>query len=138
MTLDELKHITKQREKRTIEYKEAYSELPGNLFETVCAFLNRDGGVIVLGAHDDGTITDGVSPRAIEQMCKNIANISNNPEQLKPSFLLQPEIVDVSDFAENKQVVVIQVPPSSQVHLLRHLLSRLPVTELLPRMPTAR
>ena len=41
--------------------KEAYSELPGNLFETVCAFLNRDGGVIVLGAHDDGTITDGVS-----------------------------------------------------------------------------
>lgn len=58
---ERIKHITKQREKRTIEYKEAYSELPGNLFETVCAFLNRDGGVIVLGVHDDGTITDGVS-----------------------------------------------------------------------------
>ena len=72
MTQDELKNITKQHEKRTIEYKEAYCELPGNLFETVCAFLNRDGGVIVLGAHDDGTITDGVNPRAIEQMCKNI------------------------------------------------------------------
>ena len=120
MTQNELKHITKQREKRTIEYKEAYSELPGNLFETVCAFLNRDGGVIVLGAHDDGTITDGVNLRAIEQMCKNIANISNNPEQLKPSFLLQPEIVDVSDLAEKKQVIVIQVPPSSQVHRFKN------------------
>lgn len=63
-----LKLITRQRERRTIEYKEAWSELPGNLFETVCAFLNRDGGVIVLGAQDDGTITDGVNPRAIDQM----------------------------------------------------------------------
>ena len=120
MTQGELKNITKQHEKRTIEYKEAYSELPGNLFETVCAFLNRDGGIIVLGVHDDGTITDGVNPRAIEQMCKNIANISNNPEQLKPSFLLQPEIVDVSALAEKKQVIVIQVPPSSQVHRFKN------------------
>ncbi|MBQ3633225.1 MAG: putative DNA binding domain-containing protein [Paludibacteraceae bacterium] len=47
MTWNELKHITRQHEKRTLEYKEAYSELPGNLFETICAFLNRDGGVIV-------------------------------------------------------------------------------------------
>ena len=48
MTNEELKQITKQREKRTLEYKEAWSELPSNLFETVCAFLYRDGGVIVL------------------------------------------------------------------------------------------
>ena len=87
MTYDELKRITKQREKRTLEYKEAWSELPGNLFETVCAFLNRDGGVIVLGAHDDGSITDGVNPRAIDQMCKNIANISNNAETFSFTFI---------------------------------------------------
>ena len=59
MTQEELKQITSQSERRTIEYKEAWSELPSNLFETVCAFLNRDGGVIVLGAHNDGTITEG-------------------------------------------------------------------------------
>ena len=117
MTFEELKQITKQREKRTIEYKEAWSELPGNLFETVCAFLNRDGGVIVLGAHDDGSISEGVNPRAIDQMCKNIANVSNNSEILKPSFLLQPEIVDVED---NRQVIVIQVPASSQAHRFRN------------------
>ena len=124
MTQEELKQITRQRERRTIEYKEAWSELPGNLFETVCAFLNRDGGVIVLGAQDDGTITDGVNPRAINQMCKNIANISNNNEQLKPSFLLQPEIVDIEDssfFASDKaQVIVIQVPASSQAHRFKN------------------
>ena len=124
MTQEELKQITSQRERRTIEYKEAWSELPGNLFETVCAFLNRDGGVIVLGAQDDGTITDGVNPRAIDPMCKNIANISNNNELLKPSFLLQPEIVDIEDssfFASDKaQVIVIQVPASSQAHRFKN------------------
>ena len=120
MTQEELKHITLQREQRTIEYKEAYNELPSNLFDTVCAFLNRDGGVIVLGVHDDGTVTDGVNPRAVDQMCKNIANISNNPEQLKPTFLLQPEPVEWIDKAGKKQVIVIQVPASSQVHRFKN------------------
>ena len=49
MVEQELKSIVRGREKRTLEYKEAWSELPSNLFESVCAFLNRDGGVIVLG-----------------------------------------------------------------------------------------
>ena len=123
MTQEELKQITSQSERRTIEYKEAWSELPSNLFETVCAFLNRDGGVIVLGAHNDGTITEGVNPRAIDQMCKNIANISNNVEQLKPSFLLQPEIVDIQEPLSPKdktQVIVIQVPASSQAHRFKN------------------
>lgn len=102
MTSDELKQITRHREKRTLEYKEAWSELPGNMFETVCAFLNRDGGVIVLGAHDDGSITEGVNPRAIDQICKNIANVSNNAEMLNPAYLLQPEIVEVEDSSRDK------------------------------------
>lgn len=42
MTYKELKAITKNREKRTLEYKESYNELPSSLFETVCAFLNRE------------------------------------------------------------------------------------------------
>jgi len=49
MTQQELKILTKGREKRTLEYKKAWSDVPDNMFETVCAFLNRDGGVIVLG-----------------------------------------------------------------------------------------
>ena len=68
----------------------------------------------MLGAHDNGKIEKGVNPRVIDQMCKNIANISNNHEQLKPSFLLQPEIVDIDN--QEKQVIVVQVPASSQVH----------------------
>lgn len=44
MTQDELIKLTYGREMRTLEYKTAWSDAPSNLFETVCAFLNRDGG----------------------------------------------------------------------------------------------
>ena len=118
MVEHELKSIVRGREKRTLEYKEAWSELPSNLFESVCAFLNRDGGVIVLGAMDDGTIDKGVNPKSIDQMCKNLANMSNNGQVLKPSFLLQPEIVSIPSNTTDElvQVIVLQVPSSSQVH----------------------
>ena len=118
MVEQEFKSIVRGREKRTLEYKEAWSELPSNLFDSVCAFLNRDGGVIVLGAMDDGTIEKGVNPKSIDQMCKNLANMSNNGQVLKPSFLLQPEIVSIPSNTTDElvQVIVLQVPSSSQVH----------------------
>lgn len=113
MTKDELLKILCQPEKRTLEYKKAFSDLPSNLFETVCAFLNRDGGTIVLGVEDDGTINNGVNPKTVQQLIKNISNLSNNPQKLSPTFLLQPEVID---FNEGIQVIVVQVPSSSQVH----------------------
>lgn len=38
-----------EKESIHLEFKEAKLALPGNLFETICAMLNRDGGDIVLG-----------------------------------------------------------------------------------------
>ena len=112
MEVEELKELLKGREKRTLEYKRAWNEVPKNMFDTVCAFLNRDGGVIVLGVEDNGQIKKGVDPEAVHQMCKDISNQSNNPQKLSPTFLLQPEEVDV----DGKKVIVVFVPSSSQVH----------------------
>jgi len=44
-----------------LEFKRAADSLPESFFETVCAFLNRDGGLIVLGVEDDGSVS-GVDP----------------------------------------------------------------------------
>ena len=112
MEVEELKELLKGREKRTLEYKRAWNEVPKNMFDTVCSFLNRDGGVIVLGVEDNGQIKKGVDPEAVHQMCKDISNQSNNPQKLSPTFLLQPETVDV----DGKKVIVVFVPSSSQVH----------------------
>ena len=112
MNCEELLAITRSCEKRTLEYKQAWGNLPSSLFETICAFLNRDGGYVILGAENDGTITRGVNKNASLDMCKNLSNMSNNPQKLSPPFLLQPEIVDVNGL----EVIVVHVPSSSQVH----------------------
>ena len=54
MTPDQLEKLLTRRESATMERKESARELPRSLFESVCAFLNQDGGTILLGVADDG------------------------------------------------------------------------------------
>ncbi len=44
-----IKNILKNGEGLAVEFKEARKQLPENLFETICAFLNTEGGTIWLG-----------------------------------------------------------------------------------------
>jgi len=106
-----IKFLIEQGEGISIEFKKADKQLPENLFETVCAFLNRKGGEILLGIDDNKNIT-GVDDNKTEILCKQIANLSNNSQKLFPSFLLEPQIIKF----ENKKLIYIFIPISSQVH----------------------
>jgi predicted HTH transcriptional regulator len=105
MNTKQLQNIISQGEGLTVEFKKAKNQLPNNLFETVCAFLNRSGGEILLGVHDDRTI-EGINENVIEQLTKEIANLSNNPQKLFPSFLLEPQIIDFKE----EDVFITEVP----------------------------
>lgn len=95
----------------SVEFKKSTNQLPDNYFETVCAFLDRNGGSIILGVSDN-RILEGVNPDLAGLLCKNIANLSNNPQKLFPSFLVEPEILTY----EGKILVHAFIPISSQVH----------------------
>ena len=92
MNINKIKHIISKSEGISIEFKKAGKQLPQNLFETVCAFLNRKGGEILLGIGNNKNII-GIDDNKIETFCKQIANLSNNPQKLFPSFLLEPQVV---------------------------------------------
>lgn len=94
-----------------LEFKRAADRLPSNFFETVCAFLNLEGGLIVLGVEDDGTVT-GVHPDAVPRLKSDITNLSNNPQKLDPPHLLFPHDEQIN----GTWVITVQVPASSQVH----------------------
>ena len=85
--------------------------MPGNVFESICAMLNRDGGDILLGVQDDGTIL-GVNAASISTIVTNLVNLSNNSQKLDPPFILYPHTHEL----KGKSVIHIQVPASSQVH----------------------
>ncbi len=111
MSVQFVNNLLKQREKISLEFKEARDSIPRNLFETVCAFLNREGGSILLGVNNQGEVI-GVNPVTIEQMSTDISSLSNNSTKLNPPFILFPSVLEI----QNKKIIHIQVPSSSQVH----------------------
>lgn len=111
MTEQEIHRILEKGEGITVEFKRAGSSLPKSLFETVSAFLNRNGGTILLGVDDDRSVS-GVHTVNAEDLCKQFADLSNNANKIDPVFLLHPTIVDYQD----KKLIHVFVPASSQVH----------------------
>ena len=111
MGINQVKNLLSQKENIRLEFKKALKELPENIFETVCAMLNRDGGEIILGVSDDGLIL-GVDSGNVDKIVAQIVAQSNNPQKLDPPFILFPQKYEL----EGKLIIRLQVPVSSQVH----------------------
>lgn len=57
----ELLKLIQDGENLTLEFKECRASINRNVYETVCSFLNRHGGTLLLGVSDTGDVT-GVNP----------------------------------------------------------------------------
>ena len=117
MNTEYIHQLIKQGEGLTVEFKTAQHTIPKNIFETVCAFLNRVGGSILLGVSDKGEIT-GVDLRYLQKIKKELANALNNPQLINPPVYIQPSEIEI----ETKVVLLLQIYESSQVHNTRGLI----------------
>lgn len=111
MNADHLLATIANGESKTLEFKKAQRKLPQSLYETICAFLNRDGGAVVLGVTDDGRI-NGVDRDAVNKMKGDFANTINNPQALNPPCYLTLEAVEI----DGAVLLHVYIPPGSQVH----------------------
>lgn len=111
MTTERIKEILKEGEGLEIEFKTSEFELNKDVFESICAFLNRKGGHLLLGVNDDGTVL-GIIEDCLEDINNNIVTLANNPQKLSPPFYLSTQILNY----ENKKIIYVFVPESSQVH----------------------
>ena len=104
-------NLIRQGESITLEFKECRHALSKDVYETVCAFLNRHGGVLLLGVDDSGKVT-GVDTDASAQIKKDFVTAINNPQKISPACYLSVDEVQV----KGKPVLYVYVPESSQVH----------------------
>ncbi|MCK5202146.1 MAG: putative DNA binding domain-containing protein, partial [Spirochaetales bacterium] len=111
MIFERIERLLTQTESTNLEFKTAGNAVPKNLFETICAFLNREGGDILLGVDDTGSVK-GIEPTAVEKISQDIITQSNNCNLLDPSFILFSQKYEV----EGKVILHIAVPESSRVH----------------------
>ncbi len=111
MRLNYIKSLITSGEGINIEFKTSKSRLNKDVFETVCAFLNRLGGHLLLGVKDDGSLL-GIDEESIEKIKKEFITSANNPTKINPTFYLGIEEVKI----DNKTILYIHIPESSQVH----------------------
>lgn len=110
MTETELLKLIQGGENIRVEFKKSTNEITKDVYDTVCSFSNRDGGVIFLGVKDNGEIL-GIAPDAVDRMKKDFVTSINNGQKINPPLYLQPETYLV----DGRTILVIQVPISSQV-----------------------
>ena len=108
---NQLLEIINNGEGVTTEFKEANRNLPKSLFETVCAFLNRNGGHIFLGITDNGEII-GITEENIVKLKRDFINLCNNEEKINPTVYLNIREYEI----EKKKILHIYVHESSMVH----------------------
>ncbi len=111
MTQQELYKILAQGENIRIEFKEAQNGVPDSFYDTVASFLNREGGVILLGVADNGTVL-GIGGQNIMNLKQDIVTALNNSDVLNPPFPLAVNEVE----HPNGKLLYIRVPVSSFVH----------------------
>ena len=108
---ESLLNIIKEGESYTTELKEATTNLPKSLFESICGMLNRNGGHIFLGVTDNREII-GVDKNSIEKMEKDFSNLCNNTQKISPTIYIK-----MNEYEYNgKTILHIYIPQSSTVH----------------------
>ncbi len=106
----ELLRMIKGGENIQVEFKKSTTEITKDVYDTVCSFSNRDGGLIILGVKDNGEIL-GVDPKSVDRIKKDFVTSVNNGQKINPPLYLQPETFTV----DGRILIVIQVPSGSQV-----------------------
>ncbi len=77
----QLRELVQGGEGLTTEFKACRTQLNRDVYETVCAFINRHGGgTVLLGVEDSGVVA-GVDPDAVDQIKKDfVVTIDKPPE----------------------------------------------------------
>lgn len=98
MKLNELESIVKNGESHTLEFKKSTAQL-GPALETICAFLNNQGGIVLIGVTAKGEIIgQDISDKTKQAIAHELG-------KLEPPVQIDVHYVPVKG---NKQVIVFQ------------------------------
>lgn len=103
----ELKALIANGEKIDVELEESRNEITKDVYDTVCAFNNRDGGHIILGVDDNRNI-QGIENDAIDKMLKDFTTSIKNPQKMYLPLYLIPEVVEIEPKKSIIHIFVLQ------------------------------
>lgn len=100
----ELLDIIALGETSTVQFKRTLDSTD-KLAAELCAFANSEGGLLLFGVENDGSVT-GLDPSEVRGLNSKIANVAS--EKIREPLFPTSEVVQV----EGKHVLVVHVPES--------------------------
>ena len=105
MDIDKIKVLANEGESQRLEFKKSTANLK-DIFQTICAFLNGDGGVILIGVEDNGNLVgQDVSDKTKREIGLEIAKIAPFSDSAIEVFYVP--------FASKRQLIVFHVTTDS-------------------------
>ena len=102
-------------EGKSVELKRCGSQPGKDTFETICSFANRQGGSVLLGVRDDGTV-EGVPEASVLSIERSISNVTSNPNLFNVSPLVEFERLHDS---EGRLVIRVWVPMGPSLYTFK-------------------
>lgn len=109
--IEQIKKLIAGGENQHVEFKKAKNDFPNDAFASICAFLNTDGGTLILGVENDGTIS-GINPDSTDKIKTKFVTAINNPELINPVIYLNINELEL----DGKIIMYVIVPNASNVY----------------------
>ena len=101
LNIKDLEALIKNGESQTLEFKSSTAKLK-NAFETLCAFLNGEGGTVLIGVADNGKI---IGQHVTDKTKLEIANMLR---KLEPATNISIDYVTIE---KDKDIIVLNAKP---------------------------
>ena len=99
MNINQITTLIQQGESHCLEFKKSTAQLK-SAFETVCAFLNGRGGVVLIGVSDNGQMVgQDVTDNTRQEIAREI-------KKIEPAVLIDIDYISIKD---NKFVIVLEI-----------------------------
>lgn len=108
---DYIKYLIKRGNDEQTQLLSTVRKLPVDFFDTLCAFLNTNGGEVLLAYSFENGIT-GLTENEFNILEKNIISGINNANKIHP----KPRIVIKTIFYHQERILYLKVPNSQSVH----------------------
>jgi ATP-dependent DNA helicase RecG len=110
ITFDDVMSKLSLSEDTDVEFKSAKGGLPGSLWQTYSAMANTNGGVILLGVENDGTVS-GISD--LQKMKKSFWDTLNNRGKVSLNLLTDQDVQEIAH--PRGTILSIQVPRATRL-----------------------